>query len=123
MDDNTTKVVLTAIALAFVLAITRRFDRVSLRIERLKIDIFGLLKVSTSLLNVAMQRRRRSKLRWVYHGDDIARAPFPQGSFALANIIMVSGNHDIDRIVVTHPDSDHLNGLGHIFRCTQHGSR
>jgi hypothetical protein len=121
MDDNTTKVVLTAIALAFVLAITRRFDRVSLRIERLKIDILGLLKVSTSLLNVAMQRRRRTK-RWVYHGDDIAWAPFPQGSFALANIIMVPGNHDIDRIVVTHPDSDHLDGLGHILRCPHHGS-
>ena len=103
MDDNTTKVVLTAIALAFVLAIMRRFDRVSLRIEQLKIDIFGLLKVSTSLLNVAMQRRR-PKRRWIKHGDDIAWAPFSQGSFALADIIMVPGNHDIDRIVVTHPE-------------------
>jgi hypothetical protein len=123
MDDNITKVVLTAIALAFVLAIMRQFDRVSLHIERLRIHIFGLLKISTNLLNVAMQRRRRSKRRWVHHGDDIAWAPVPQGSFAFANIIMVPGNHDIDRIVVTHPDSDHLDGLGHIFRCPHHGSR
>lgn len=110
MDDNTTKVVLTAIALAFVLAIMRQFDRVSLHIERLRIDIFGLLKISTNLLNVAMQRRQRSKRRRVNHGDDLAWAPFPQGSFALAGIIMVPGNHDIhvDRIVVTHRDSDHL---------------
>jgi hypothetical protein len=54
MDNNTTKVVLAAIVLAFVVAVMRRFDRVSLRIEQLKIDIFGLLKVSTSLLDVAM---------------------------------------------------------------------
>jgi hypothetical protein len=123
MDDNTTKVVLTAIALAFVLAVIRGFDRVSLRIERLKIDLFGLLKISTNLLNVAMQRQRRVKRRWVNHGDDTVWAPFPQGSFALASIIMVPGNHDIDRIVVTHPDSDHFDGLGRIFRCPHHGSR
>jgi hypothetical protein len=121
MDDNTTRVVLTAIALAFVLAIMRRFDRVSLRVERLKIDIFGLLKISTNLLNVAMQRRR-SKRRWVNHGDDIAWASFMQGSFALANIIMVPGDHDIDWIVVTHPDDDHLDGLRHFFRCPHHDS-
>jgi hypothetical protein len=36
MDDNSTKVVLTALVLAFVVAITRRFDRVSLRIEQLR---------------------------------------------------------------------------------------
>jgi hypothetical protein len=114
MDDNTTKVVLTAIALAFVLAIMWGFDRVSLRIERLKIDIFGLLKVSANLLNVALHRRRRSKRRWINPGGDIARAPFPQGSFALANgIMVVLGNHDIDLLVITHPDDDHLYGLLH----------
>jgi phosphoribosyl 1,2-cyclic phosphodiesterase len=123
MDDNTTKVVLTAIALAFVLAITGRFDRVSLHIERLRIDIFGLLKISTSLLNVAMHRRRRPRRRWVNHGEDIAWAPFLPGSFALANIIMVPGNHGIDRIVVTHSDDDHVNGLRHFFRCPHHASR
>jgi hypothetical protein len=70
MDDNTTKVAITAIALAFILAIMWGFDRVSLRIERLKIDIFGLLKVSTISRNVA--RRRRPKRREVNHGDGIA---------------------------------------------------
>ena len=34
MDDNTTKVVLTAIVFAFVVVIMQRFDRVLLRIER-----------------------------------------------------------------------------------------
>jgi hypothetical protein len=121
MDDNTTKVVLAAIALAFVLAVMRGLDRVSLRVERLKIDIFGLLKISTNLLNVAMQRRRRCKRRWVNPGDDSARAPFPQGSFALANIIMVPDNRNIDWMVVTHPDDDHLDGLRYFFRCPHHG--
>jgi phosphoribosyl 1,2-cyclic phosphodiesterase len=124
MDDNTTKVVLTAIALAFVLAIMRRFDRVSLHIERLRINIFGLLKISTRLLNVAMHRRR-SRPRGVTHGGNIAwGTPFFRGSFALANaILVVPGNHDIDMIVVTHPNDDHLNGLWHFFRCPHHGSR
>jgi phosphoribosyl 1,2-cyclic phosphodiesterase len=125
MDDNTTKVVLTAIVLAFVVAIMRQFDRVSLHIERLKIDIFGLLKVGATVLNVAMQRRQRSKRCRVNHSDDIAwAAAFAQGSFALNNTIRrVPGNHDIDMIVVTHPDGDHLNGLLHFFQCPHHGSR
>jgi phosphoribosyl 1,2-cyclic phosphodiesterase len=54
-----------------------------------------------------------SRQRRVNHSGEITwAAPFFQGSFALTNAIRVMpGNHDIDMIVVTHPDSDHLNGL------------
>jgi hypothetical protein len=125
MDDNSTKVLLAAIVLAVVVAITRRFDHVSLRIEQLRIDVFGLLKVSTNLLNVAMQRRLRTKRRRANHRGNVAwAAPFLQGSFALTDVIrVVPGNHDIDMIVVTHPDDDHLNDLPHFFQCKHHGRR
>jgi len=125
MDDNTTKVVLTAIVLAFVVAVMRQFDRVSLHIERLRLDIFGLLKVGTNVLNIAMQRRQRSKRRRVSRSGDITwAAPFMKGSFALTNAIrVVPGNHDIDMFVVTHPDDDHRHGLLHFFQRPHHGPR
>jgi hypothetical protein len=125
MDDNTTKVVLTAIVLAFVVAIMRQFDRVSLHIERLRLNVFGLLKVGTSVLNIAMQRRQRPKRRRVSRSGDITwAAPFLQGSFALTDAMrLVPGDYDIDMFVVTHPDDDHLHGLVHFFKCPHHGSR
>jgi hypothetical protein len=48
---------------AFVVVTLRRFDRVSLRIERLRLNIFGLLKVSVGVLMVAM------------HGCDLRKIP------------------------------------------------
>jgi hypothetical protein len=125
MDDNTTKVVLIAIVLAFVVALIRRFDRISLRIERLKIDIFGLLKIGASLLDITMQGRRRRKRRRLNQSGDVAWPP-PRlhCSFAFADgITIVPGNHDIDVFIVTHPDEDHLHALRDFFRCPHHGSR
>lgn len=120
MDDNTTKVALTAIVLAFVVVIMRRFDRVSLHVERLKLDIFGLLKVGVGALQVAVQRGQEAKRRGINHrGGIVQAAPFMQGGA----ILTIPGNHDIDRIVVTHFDDDHLHGLPDFFRCPHHGSR
>jgi hypothetical protein len=123
MDDNTTRVVLIAIVLAFVAVTVRRFDRVSLRVERLRFDIFGLLKVSVGVLMVAMRRRQGSKRRRINLSSGIARAaPFIQSRFASSSAIrMVLGDCDIDMFVVTHPDDDHVNGLLDIFQCPHHG--
>src|SRR5215469_2324644 len=60
MDDNTTKVVLTVIALAFVLAVIRQFDRVSLHIERLRIDILARAAMSEGPRREKWAARRSS---------------------------------------------------------------
>jgi beta-lactamase superfamily II metal-dependent hydrolase len=113
MDDNTTKVVLAAIVLAFVVAIMRQFDRVSLHVQRLRLDIFGVLSVGASVLSVVMQRRRRSNRSRAERRGDVGRSTgFIQGSFARTNTIQAMlGSYDIDIVVVTHPDDDHLYGL------------
>jgi hypothetical protein len=123
MDDNTTRVVLTVVVLAFVVVTVRWFDRVSLRIERLRFNIFGLLKVRAGVLMVAMRRRQGSKRCRTNLSSGIARAaPFIQGRFASSSAIrVVLGDCDINMFVVTHPDDDHVNGLLDIFQCPHHG--
>jgi hypothetical protein len=109
MDDNTTKVLVIAIVLAFVFAIMRQFDRLSLHLEGLKLDILGLLKLRTGALKVTMQRHPER--------PSIAHAArFMHGSFAMDSVVW-PGNHDIDMIIVTHPDADHCNGLLNLIQC------
>ena len=106
------KVLLTAIVLAFVLAIMRQFDRVSLHVERLRLDILGLLKLSAGLLKVAVRGRlKRRAVNLSRNTGAAAAVMFPQGSFARGGTILVPGNHDIDVIVITHPDDDHFTGF------------
>jgi hypothetical protein len=120
MDNNTAKVLLTAIVLAFVLAIMRQFDRVSLHVEQLRLDILGLLKLSPGLLKVAAWRRpKRHAVNLSRNTEAAAAVMFPQGSFARRGVIPVPGNHDIDInmiIIITHPDDDHLAGVTGLLR-------
>ncbi len=76
--------------------------------------------LATHQINVALQvrdrptRRQRKQPLTMVSGRPLRSSPFAQGSFALQNHIrLVPGNHDtnIDMIVITHPDDDHLNGL------------
>jgi hypothetical protein len=118
MDDNTAKVLLIAIVLAFVYAILRRFDRVTIRVERLRLEILGLVKLGTGMLKVAAERWKPERRTISFSGDIPETLHFMQGSFALTQAIrIVPGNHDIDIIAVTQPDDDHRNGLIRLIQC------
>ncbi len=106
MDDNTTKVMLTAIIFASLVAVLWRFGRVSLDVERLNFNLLGWLKLSMGALKVTLQR----------HPEQYANSPFVQGSVALRTKIL-QGSHDVDFIVLTHPDADHRDGLLHLIEC------
>lgn len=112
MDDNTAKVLMTAIVSAFAFAVLRRLDRVRLNAQRVRLDVFGVLKFSIGTLTLMMRRRRS-------HNIGHQPAILLQGDCAAIGGAMSGW----DTIVVSHPDSDHLSGFRSIIRCPHHGSR
>lgn len=121
MDDNTARVLLTATIMVFLFACLRRFDRVSLHIERLSFNVLGLLKLSTSILQLVLRRRRQPQPyiidctvkdwaqimgRSLRDGGDFIRFPHH--------------GYNIDLVVTTHPDDDHRNGLKSLFQFKNH---
>jgi hypothetical protein len=130
MDDNTTKVLLAAIVLVFLFACIRRFDRVSLRLERLSLNIVGLLKLGTGALELALQRKPLAQpSRIPLNGDMEAEnwqqafAPYLQGSSSISSAIQAAAGHGIDMFILTHPDRDHQKGLQDFIRVPHHGRR
>lgn len=98
--------------------IVLRLDRLWLRLRSLKLDVPGWVKASARFFNDEPRNSSFSPKAMKSDGP-----LWLWGSYGMASHVRVmpADEFDIDIMVITHPDQDHLYGIWRVLKGSHHG--